>query len=145
MAIFHPGRWDGLFIWDNGLVRRRSVWPGSWDLGSLVPGSHKAGQLTSSYEPKIVLVWIIGVQRDLAQAGHPTYRAHMNRPLVIFCSEPAYLDISFKVQFLIVPATSEEASQSCEYSAYVKFCTLNYKMFQWGAESRYSQERRTEC
>ena len=81
LAIFHPGRWDGLFIRDSRLVRRQSVWPGSWELGSLVPGSHRAGQLASSYERNNVFVWIIGVQRDLAQAGHPTYRAHMNRPL----------------------------------------------------------------
>ena len=60
LAIFHPGRWDGLFIWDSGLVRRQSVWPVSWDHGSLVPGSHRAGQLACSYEGKNVLVWIIG-------------------------------------------------------------------------------------
>ena len=80
LVIFHPGRWDGLFILDSGLVRCQSVWPGMWDLGSLVPGSHRAGQLASSYERSNVFVWIIGVQPDLAQAGHPTYRAHMNRP-----------------------------------------------------------------
>ena len=40
----------GLFIRNSGLVRRQSVWPGSWDLGSFVPGSHRAGQLASSYE-----------------------------------------------------------------------------------------------
>ena len=49
LAIFHPGRWDGLFIWDSGLVRLQSVWPVSWDHGSLVPGSHRAGQLACSY------------------------------------------------------------------------------------------------
>ena len=39
-----------LFIRNSGLVRGQSVWPGSWDLGSFVPGSHRAGQLASSYE-----------------------------------------------------------------------------------------------
>ena len=91
MAIFHPGRWDRLFIWDSGLVRHQSVWLDSWDLGSLVPGSHRAGQLASSYERNNVFVWMIGIQQDLAQAGHPTYRAHMNRPLVFYILFMSYL------------------------------------------------------
>ena len=37
----------------------------------------------------VFFVWIIGVQPDLAQAGHPTYRAHMNRPL-----GPVHMEVS---------------------------------------------------
>ena len=83
-------------------MRRQSVWPGSWDLGSLVPGSHQAGQLASSYELSNVFVWIIGVQPDLAQAGHPTYRAHMNRPKEFLDSFETILLTSLSKRYLLM-------------------------------------------